>query len=184
MHKGNETITCVVGATITVKSSGQFCVFAVERKKRTLIFGPINSTERILRYKLPDDIDTVFIKADKQTEWTIEWEYHNHSENLDKTPVEMPIGYENPESLADQMRRFIRDEVSAARDEDQGSFEDEDDFEDDDEPLTTYELTDMQEVEEIDWDQPAEKEAEAAEDPPQEDDKKPAPPPEAVDTNA
>ncbi len=158
MHSGNEIIECVVGATITVRSSGQFCVFAVENKKRTLILGPININQRILRYKLPIDIDTVYIKADKKTEWTIDWSYYNHSEVLDNTPVEMPIGYEEPESLADQMRRFIRDEVSAARDEDQGSFEDEDDFEDDDPPLTNYELTDMQEVEEIDWDDhPAEK---------------------------
>ncbi len=152
MHKGNETIQCVVGATITVRSSGQFCVFAIENKKRTLILGPINSNERILRYKLPTDIDTVFIKAEPKIEWTIEWEYYNRSETLDNTPVEMPIGYEQPETLADQMRRFIRDEVSAAREEDQGSFEDEDDFEDDDPPLTKYEMTDMQEMEEIDWD--------------------------------
>ena len=151
MHKGSEKVECVVGATITVRSSGQFCVFAVEKNKRTLILGPVNINQRVLRYKLPPDIDTVYVKAEKTTEWTIDWTYYNHSEELDKTPVEMPIGYEQPETLADQMRRFIREEVSAARSDDQGSFEDEDDFEDDDPLLTDYELTDMQEVEEIDW---------------------------------
>ncbi len=149
MHKGSKEIACVVGAKILIKSSGQFCAYGVEGKKRTMILGPFNTNVRILQYKLPADMDTVYVKTEKSTEWTIEWSVYSHSEILDNTPVEMPVGFEEPESLADQMRRFIKDEVSAARDEDQGSFEDEDDFEDDDPVLTDYELTDMQEVEEI-----------------------------------
>ncbi len=187
MNKGSLEITVQAGSTITIKSSGQFCAYGVEKKKRSLILGPININQRILRYKLPPEISTVYVKTEKSTEWTLEAEYYNRSEVLDNTPIEIPVGYELPESLADQMRRFIREEVSAARDEDQGSFEDEDDFEDDEPLLTNFELTDMQEVEEIlreDTDQPpAEKEAETAENPPQEDAKKPVPSPEAVDTN-
>jgi len=181
MHKGSKEISCVAGATITIRSSGQFCAYAMERKKRTLILGPINSNQRVLRYKLPPDIDTVFVKAEKSTEWTLDWSYYDHAENLDNTPVEMPIGYHLPETLADQMRRFIREEVSAARDDDQGSFEDEDDFEDDDPQLSPYELTDMQEVEEILQDDiPAEQPAEPVE-PTQEVAEKPEPAKEAVD---
>ncbi len=149
MNKGSKELRGKAGSTITIRSSGQFCAYGMEKKVRTLILGPLNTNQRVLRYKLPPDINTVYVKAEKSTEWTIEWSFYDHSEQPDPTPVEMPIGYQHPESLADQMRRFIRQEVSAARDDDQGSFEDEDDFEDDDPILTDYELTDMQEVEEI-----------------------------------
>ncbi len=188
MNKGSKEISIVVGATILIKSSGQFCAYGVENKKRTLILGPINSNQRVLKYKLPPDMDTVFVRAEKSVEWTLTWSCYDHSENLDNTPVEMPVGYHLPESLADQMRRFIRDEVSAAREIDEGSFEEEDDFEDDDPLLTSYELTDMQEVEEIDWsvtDQsPAETDDQVEDlvvDP--KDEEKPAPSPATVDTN-
>ncbi len=128
-------------------------------------------------------MDTVYVQTEKSVEWTLTWSCYNRSEILDNTPVEMPVGYEHPESLADQMRRFIRDEVSAARDEDQGSFEDEDDFEDDDPLLTDYELTDMQEVEEIVRDDPAAKQEPAqGDDPPPADDEKVSAPADAVDT--
>ncbi len=161
MNKGSLEITVAAGSTITIRSSGQFCAYGVEHKKRSLILGPVNINQRILRYQLPADVKTVYVKTEKSTEWTLEAIYYNHSEVLDKTPVEMPVGYEMPETLADQMRRFIREEVSAARDEDKGSFEDEDDFYDDDPQLSEFELTDMQEVEEIlreDDHPPAEKE--------------------------
>ncbi len=155
MEKGSKEIKGRAGSTIEIRSSGQFCAFGVEQRKRTLILGPINSNQRILRYKLPPDVDTIFVKAEKSVEWSVTWSYYNPSEVLDKTPVEIPIGYHEPESLADQMRRFITEEVSrAAESVDAGSFDQEDDFEDDDPMLTNYELTDMQEVEEIDWDDP------------------------------
>lgn len=180
MQKGSKEIRGKAGSTILIKSSGQFCAYAMEGKHRTLILGPVNTNQRILRYKLPADIGQVFIKAEKSTEWTIEWSHYNHSENLDQTPVEIPVGYELPESLADQMRRFIREEVSAARDEDQGSFEDEDDFYDDQEALTDYEMTDMQEVEEILRDEEEEQPIVAEKEPAEPVEKTTAPPP-AVD---
>ncbi len=187
MNKGSLEITVKAGSTILIRSSGQFCAYGVENRKRSLILGPVNANQRILRYKLPSDVKTVYVKAEKSTEWTLEANYYNHSEVNDQTPIEIPVGYELPESLADQMRRFIREEVSYARDEDQGSFEEEDDFEDDDPQLSPYELTDMQEVEDIlDYDDtpPAKPEAEKADDPPPEDAKTPAPSPDTVDKEA
>ncbi len=189
MYKGSKELSIHTGATITIRSSGTFCAFAIEGKERTIILGPVSSIARTLRYKLPDDIGKIFVKTEKSTEWTCEWEYNNRSEVLDNTPVEMPVGYNHPESLADQMRRFIRDEVSAARETDQGSFEEEDDFYEDEETLTQYEMTDMQEVEEIDWDENPDsttekQEAEPADDPPKEDAKKAPPSEPAEDTNA
>ena len=153
MYKGSKEIKCHPGAKITVRSSGQFCAYGMENNKRSLILGPMNVNARILAYKLPTEVGTVYIKTEKSTEWTLEWTFISRSEKLDATPVEMPIGYQQPESLADQMRRFIRTEVSNQRAENMGSFEEEDDFSDDEEPLTNYETTEMQEIEEIDWDE-------------------------------
>ncbi len=179
MHKGSKEITATKGATITIRSAGNFCAYGMEGKKRTLILGPMNVNARILRYKLPPDMDTVFVKTEKSTEWTLEWTWMNRSEVLDRTPVEMPVGYQQPETLASQMQRFIRMEISnQAQENNLGSFEEEDDFELDEEILTDYEMTDMEEVEEpAEYDQlpdpDAEKEpAVAGDDPPEEDVKK------------
>ena len=149
MYKGSKEITCGNGATIIIKSSGQFIVYAMVKKKRELILGPYTTTARILKYKLPDDIEQVFVKCEKSTEWTIEWSWYNRSEVSDPKPVEIPVGYQKPESLVDQMRRMIKTEMSAAAEEvGYGSFEEEDDFELDEEILTNYEMSDMQETEE------------------------------------
>lgn len=153
MRKGSQEIKCKIGATITVRSSGPFCVYALEKKKRTMILGPISANARILRYRLPAEIHTVYVETEKKTQWSIDWSYFSPSEHLDTTPIELPIGYQQPETLAEQMRRFIRQEVSqVAQAQSLGTFTEEDDFEEDDEPLTPYEMTDMQEVEEP-WDE-------------------------------
>ncbi len=190
MHKGSSEITCGPGATILIKSSGPFCAYGVEGKKRSLILGPVSQNSRILRYKLPPDIERVYIKTEKSTEWTIDWSSYARSESLDITPVELPIGYREPETLADQMRRFIKTEVSnQAQKDNLGSFAEEDDFDlDENEPITPYELTDMEELEEP-WDEKtpapivAEKESDQDDDPPLEDAKTKAAPAVAVDTN-
>ncbi len=188
MEKGSKEISCAAGATITVRASAEFCVYAMEKKKRIMILGPLSANARILRYKLPPDIERVYIKTEKSTEWTIDWSFFTRSENLDITPVELPIGYQEPESLASQMRRFIKDEVSKQAIADNlGSFEEEDDFELEDVPLTNYEMTDMQEVDEIDWHESSstdEKEPDKGEDPPKEDAKSEAPEPVAEDNEA
>lgn len=76
-------------------------------------------------------------------------EYNDRGEEIpDPTPVEVPLNLRRPLSLQDEMRRFIRTELSqqasAKGDE---SFEEADDFEVDDEEefITQYELTEMQE---------------------------------------
>jgi len=153
MHKGSKEISCVLGATIIIRSSGPFCAYGIEGKKRSLILGPVSANSRVLRYKLPADIDKVYIKTEKSTEWTLDWSSFTRSESLDITPVELPIGYQKPESLAEQMRRFIKTEVSnQAAQDNLGTFTEEDDFELDEEILTPYELTDMEETEEP-WDE-------------------------------
>lgn len=72
-----------------------------------------------------------------------------NEEILDTTPVEMPIGYERPESLASMIARMINSTELQRAAQKQGleTFEESDDFEmdDDGELVSPYQLTDMQE---------------------------------------
>lgn len=73
-------------------------------------------------------------------------QYNVHGEEiLDDTPVAMPIGFQRPPSLQDQIRRMIRSEQFNYEMEKQGNetFEESEDFECGDEsfdPTTPYEL--------------------------------------------
>lgn len=67
----------------------------------------------------------------------------------DATKVEVPLNFRRPPTIQEQIRQFVRSEVSRAAQE-QGfeSFEDADDFDVDDydpDPLSPYELSEMQE---------------------------------------
>lgn len=65
-------------------------------------------------------------------------------QTLDDTPVEIPTRLRLPQSRTDQIRQYIREEMSrAAADQGHESFEDADDFDLDDEedmPLSPYEI--------------------------------------------
>lgn len=66
----------------------------------------------------------------------------------DQTPVDIPVGFERPESLHDQIKRLIRTELSAQADAaGLETFEEADDFDvgDDDDPRSPHELDDDQE---------------------------------------
>lgn len=149
MNKGPKNTSAVQGASIEIRSSGPFTCYAMDAGKRSLILGPLNANARILKTRLPQDVDTIFVKCEKSTEWTFEWKANpNPISDLDKTPIEIGIDRDAPLSIHDEMKRFIREEVSrVAVTNSQSSFEEEDDFdiEDDLEPTSPYEMTEMQE---------------------------------------
>lgn len=71
----------------------------------------------------------------------------NPYEQVDNTPVEMPTRLRLPQSRTDQMRAFIRQEMSRqAAETGHETFEEADDFEinEEDLPLTPYELMDLE----------------------------------------
>lgn len=94
----------------------------------------------------------------------------NNHEILDDTPVAMPMRFRR-QSFVDQMREFVRQELSRqAEQQNHETFEEADDFyiEDDDLPRTRYELDD----EMISYHEPAaepESPAPASQTPPQTD---------------
>lgn len=68
-------------------------------------------------------------------------------EPVDNTPVEIPTRLRLPQSRTDQIRSFIRQELSRqALDQGHETFEEADDFEIDEEdsPLSPYELHDLE----------------------------------------
>lgn len=71
----------------------------------------------------------------------------NRSEIPDPTPVELPVGYEHPESLEAMIARMIRVEAHKSLGEGVESFEEADDFdvEDDGELVSEYQMNEMQE---------------------------------------
>lgn len=69
-------------------------------------------------------------------------------EVLDSTPVEVPLHWKRPPSLRDQIKQYVRSELSSqASEEGFDSFEEADDFEvdEDPDPLSAYELKEAQE---------------------------------------
>lgn len=72
----------------------------------------------------------------------------NIYQRIDTTPVEIPTRLRLPQSRTDQIRQYIREELSrVAADQGHESFEEADDLEPDDEveePLTKYELMDLE----------------------------------------
>lgn len=69
-------------------------------------------------------------------------------EVLDTTPVEMPLNYRHPPSMAEMIRTAIRQEMSQqAASKGMESFEEADDFvvDEEDEFVSPYQLTEMQE---------------------------------------
>lgn len=69
-------------------------------------------------------------------------------EKVDRTPVERPLHWKRPLTLQEEVKRFVRIEASrAAEAAGMETWEESQDFsmDDDDEPLSQYEVLDMQE---------------------------------------
>lgn len=73
-------------------------------------------------------------------------EYNERGQEIpDPRPVSVPAGFQRPLSLQEEIKRFVRSELSRqAEDAGQESFEEADDFEvdEDPDPLSPYELQD------------------------------------------
>lgn len=74
-------------------------------------------------------------------------EYNSKGQEMpDQTPLELPVGYRQPETLQAMIQRMVRIHSLAAVQDGLESFEDADDFDaDDDEPVSEHQMTQMQE---------------------------------------
>lgn len=61
----------------------------------------------------------------------------NGYEVPDPTPLAIPVGFQRPMTVAEQMAKYMRSAALIARDEQQGSWEEEDDFDIPDEDMSS-----------------------------------------------
>lgn len=69
---------------------------------------------------------------------------------LDTTPLEMPVGYQQPTPLQDLIAKMVREAVESEKEEEFETIEDADDFEIEDDELldfSPYELVELEEDE-------------------------------------
>lgn len=143
---------------IRIEADASFSAYGLTGGKREHLFGPFKSDGRLLTTRIPDGVTQIEIATAKSTfwQWTIKY-IPDGKEHLDLTPLEIPIGFQQPPSLQDEMRRFIREEFGrVAESSEQETFEEADDFDidEDPDPFSAYEMVDMIEEEPLETDSP------------------------------
>ncbi len=163
-----KRVKCLGPKRVTVRADGEFHVYrSGSNGKKGDRVGPFFSTARCFVFVVAPGELCYWIVAERSVVYELSEVIIDHKEHPDPTPVELPVGYDHPLPLRDEMRRFIREELSnTAASAGEETFEESDDFDchEDDELLSPYELTELQE-EYVPDDEPeevSEKEAEQA----------------------
>ncbi len=177
LRKGSEKFKIEPPLRVTVEADGEFTVFSLRGNKREAIVGPRKVSDRYSRCDLRGDVDGVEIRVKPNCLWAMNVEPLANGERVDNTPVEVPVGYGHPTPLREQMKMWIREEMSAAAEEaGEETFEEADDFDVDDadevDIISPYELSELQE-------EFVDPEVDGGEDPPAEDppvESRPVPP--------
>ncbi len=148
-------VDCVGPVRVVLNADGEFHIhrglcdgekWTVKKGER---IGPRLSVDRSFVFDLAPGELCYWVVAERPVLFDVKLLTRVDSiEHLDLTPVELPIGYDKPLPLREEMRRFIRTEMSlqaeALGDE---TFDESDDFDvpEDQEVISQYELSDMQE---------------------------------------
>ncbi len=144
-----KCVKCLGPKRVTVRADGEFHIYGSNGDgKKGERLGPFFSTARCFVFVVPVGKLCYWIVAQRSVFYELSEVIIDHQEHPDPTPVELPAGYNHPLPLRDEMRRFIRDELSnAAASAGDETFEESDDFDcyEDEEMLSPYELTDLQE---------------------------------------
>lgn len=97
--------------------------------------------------QLPIDVDSVHVDCDEEGKWTLEWfACKPGTEFPDPTPVAIPVGSHQPESLESIIARMVRRQVSDLAVKGGYDPEEAEDFDDDDdegEAPTPYEFEEV-----------------------------------------
>lgn len=131
---------------IAVRCQGEFLVFGCVKGKRVALLGPASVSDRGFDYR---DSRGRFssIEVDAAAPWSAEVFTNKSEEDLDHTPVAVPVSAAPP-SLSEQVRELVQMHIShAAAEQGLETLEEANDFEvDDDEGeivLSGYEVYDM-----------------------------------------
>ena len=143
-NTGKKTIKVDPGSRVRIFSTSEFTAYGQAKGKRTGILGPPNASVRTWSLRLPLEFDAIEIKTLKSTEWTLDWVSPDKKETPDPIPIETTV--EKPLTLREEMKRYIRTEMSHIAEKNEMETEEEaNDFEmdEDDEFTSPYEIHDM-----------------------------------------
>lgn len=151
IHNGNALCEAVCGGHVRFQSSGPAvirCTISKDQTKEWLVSG--RTTDRAFDFFLPWETSEFTVEADDAVLWNYAWLARKPGfEQPDPTPVALPIGYQHPPTLQQEIQTYIRDYFVRQGDENSpGDFEEEDDFDDDFDDIETsspYQLDDSQE---------------------------------------
>ena len=158
LEKGSKTITVPKPPQgripyVAIEADASFSCYGVKSGKRVAVLPPFGGNKFAMRCRIPEGVNRIEVATAKSTFWQITFtDVPDGREYPDQTPVEIPAGYGQPLSLRDEMRRFIREEMSnQALVDGHETFEESDDFDIDDEDdyESPYTMQDMQEIEPI-----------------------------------
>lgn len=164
LNTGPKKVDVLPGTRVVIDCDKEFMVYGYEEKngKPSTIFGPSSATDRRCVFVAPDGVVCFEVRCPERAKWQVEFIARVKKEIPDGTRVELGVPRRRPNSLADDLKRFIRDEVSRQAEQQAfETFEEADDFEVDDEPpdpISRYEMSELQEeAEYVDADPPPEK---------------------------
>lgn len=144
LQAGSKAIELDEEALVTIRSDGPFVVYQVYDGEKTAILGPARATDRVLVFRMAD-ADAFAVEASDATLWSYHFEeVAQRSEVLDPKPMEIPLGH--APSMEDQVKTWIREELSAAAEAQQmETLEESLDFDVDEDPdlVSGYELPEM-----------------------------------------
>ena len=150
MRHGPEKVPVEPGSEVNIGADGTFRAYGLDKAGTVVeILGPISKEERFVRALVSRHTHQVEVRCGKGVHWNFAETVRHAKDPSDPTPLEAAVPFDRPLSLHEEMKRFIRDEVSA-RMSDHGieTLEESDDFNIDDdeaEPFSPYQLSEMQE---------------------------------------
>lgn len=151
MKTGKATYAVECGSRCVVVCDASFYVYGYVKGNSSpaALLGPDSDQDRKCVFLVPSGVHQVEVRCRDRARHVFTETKKPPKEELDPTPVEVPIGMtKRAPSLHDDMKRFIREEMSrAAAEAGFESLEESDDFEldEDPDPVSRYELSEMQE---------------------------------------
>lgn len=150
LTKGNKQFEVVGPGTLVIECDQVFTLYELGDDGKIRVLGPRDANHRYLAVYLEGQHK---LALETKGLWSFAFDDRSRGDPSDPVPMEIPVGMARPEPLEDMIRRYIHQEVSVnAQDSGRETFQEANDFDIEDEipdPLSPYEMLDMQEEEPI-----------------------------------